>query len=255
MTDPDPKPLPKAVATVLKAALAQPSQRIRPLSLPDGGRVWLKRVEQATGLMRLQKGNGHSAFVAERNALRLLHAKGVSVPEVIAEGPDYLLLPDLGPTLASLLRDSTHPAADRTKAFVAAGAALAGLHRAGFSHGRPALRDFCWQAGQLRLIDLERFRNRKRSRLVRALDVVIFTHSWFATGHAAAFGPDLDAALGAYRAAAPAGLWRSVARLVRLLAPLDGLARAVARVSKPSKDVQAIPPTLAYLRRVTQAPG
>ena len=255
MTDPDLNRLPKPVASALQTALAQPSKRIRALILPDGGRVWLKRVEQASGRMRLQKGNGLSAFVAEREALRLLHAKGVPVPEVIAEGPDYLLLPDLGPNLSALLRDETHPAPDRIAAFAAAGAALAGLHRAGFSHGRPALRDFCWQAGQLRMIDLERFRNRQRGRMVRALDVVIFTHSWFADGRDIAPGPELDAALNAYRAAAPAGLWRAVARLARLLAPLDGLARGVARISKPSKDVQAIPSTLAYLARITQDPG
>lgn len=251
MIDADPPPLPKPVATALRAALAQPSQRIKPLSLPGGGRVWLKRVEQATGRMRLQKGNGLSAFVAEREALRLLHAKGVPVPEVIAEGPDYLLLPDLGPNLASLMQDPSHPAADRTAAFSAAGFALAGLHRAGFSHGRPALRDFCWQNKELRLIDLERFRNRKRSALVRALDVVIFTHSWFAIDHDTAPGPELDAALAAYRSAAPQGLWQALRRLTRLLAPLGVLARGIARISKPSRDVQAILPTLAYLRALT----
>ncbi|TGD67674.1 serine/threonine protein phosphatase [Tabrizicola sp. WMC-M-20] len=255
MTEPDHTPLPKPVATALQAALSQPPQRIKALALPGGGRVWLKRVEQATGRMRLQKGNGLSAFVAEREALRLLHARGVPVAQVMAEGPDYLLLPDLGPTLSTLLKDTTHPMPDRIAAFAAAGAALAGLHRAGFSHGRPALRDFCWQRGELRLIDLERFRNRRRSRMVRALDVVIFTHSWFANDRGIAPGPELDAALNAYRAAAPAGLWRTVARLVRLMAPLGALARGVARISTPSKDVQAIPPALAYLARVTQAPG
>ncbi|MDO9639454.1 MAG: lipopolysaccharide kinase InaA family protein [Pseudotabrizicola sp.] len=255
MTDDAPPPLPQPVATALHNALAQPSQRIRALALPGGGRVWLKRIEQASGLMRLQKGNGQSAFVAERDALRLLHARGVPVAQVMAEGPDYLLLPDLGPTLAALMQTADHPKADRIAAFAAAGAALAGLHRAGFSHGRPALRDFCWQQGALRLIDLERFRNRKRSRLVRAMDVVIFTHSWFAQGHDTAPGPELDGALNAYRAAAPAGLWRAVARLVRLLAPLGTLARGVARISKPSKDVQAIPPALTHLAQVTQTPG
>lgn len=255
MTDPDPHPLPKTVAYALQAALRQPPQRIRALALPDGGRVWLKRVEQATGRMRLQKGDGLSAFVAEREALHLLHAKGVPVPEVIAEGPDYLLLPDLGPNLSALIKDDTHPAPDRSAAFAAAGAALAGLHRAGYAHGRPALRDFCWQAGQLRMIDLERFRNHTRSPIVRAMDVVIFTHSWFANDRGILPGPELYVAIDAYRAAAPAGLWRWVARLTRLLTPLDGLARAVARFSKPSKDVQAIPPTLAWLRRVTQNPG
>lgn len=252
MTDADPSPLPSPVANALQTALDQPVERIKPLPLPGGGRVWLKRVEQATGRMRLQKGSGRSAFVAEREALRLLHARGVPVPEVLAEGPDYLLLPDLGPTLANLMRDPTHPAPDRIAAFRAAGFALAGLHRAGFSHGRPALRDFCWQNNELRLIDLERFRNRKRSALVRALDLVIFTHSWFATDHNTAPGPELEAALTAYRSAAPQGLWQALHRLTRLLAPIALLARGVARLAKPSRDVQAIPPTLAYLRDFTR---
>lgn len=255
MSAPDPKSLPHEVTDALNTALAQPSLRIRPLALPDGRRVWLKRVERATGLMRLQKGDGLTAFVAEREALRLLHGKGMPVPEVMAEGPDYLLLPDLGPTLLALLKDTTHPPADRLAAFTAAGAALAGMHRAGFAHGRPALRDFCWQNGQLRLIDLERFRNRKRSKTRRALDVVIFVHSWFAHDRDITPGPALDAAMAAYRSAAPAGLWQAISRLTRWLAPLGALALAIGRISTPSKDVRAIAPTLAYLRAVTQHPG
>ena len=62
---------------------------------------------------------------------------------------------------------------------------------------------------------------------------------------------ELDAALAAYRSAAPRGLWQALRRLTRLLAPLGVLARGIARISKPSRDVQAILPTLAYLRALT----
>lgn len=253
MDSPDTPPFSKPDAAVVRQALEQTPQRVTPIDLSAGRRVWLKRVEQATGLMRLQKGDGLRAFVAERDALHLLHGAGVAVPEILTEGPDYFVLPDVGPNLAQIILDQTVAATDRLAAFRAAGAALAGLHRAEFAHGRPALRDMCWKDGQLRMIDLERFRNRKRGAALRGLDVVIFTHSWFARQIGTQVGPELEAALVAYRAAAPRGLWAAVGRWSRWLAPVASVANLLGRWRPLSRDWAAIAPTLAYLQGLTAA--
>jgi hypothetical protein len=42
---------------MVKAALAEPPQRVRRLDLPDGRGFWLKRVERVSGRMRAQKGD------------------------------------------------------------------------------------------------------------------------------------------------------------------------------------------------------
>lgn len=222
------------------------------MDVPGNTRVWLKRTEQAQGRMRLQKGDGQRALVAEREALRVLHAAGVAVPEVLAEGVDFILLPDLGPNLSQIVARGLLTPDERVAAFAAAGAALAGMHRAGFAHGRPALRDFCWRDGQLRMIDLERFRNRKSGTMRRALDVVIFTHSWFALPQSMRQGSELEAALSAYRAAAPRGLWSAVGRWTQLLRPLDAIASWVARKRPGSAEVEAVSPAIACLRDATR---
>jgi hypothetical protein len=70
----------------LARALAEPPQRVRALVLPDGRRFWLKRVEQLSGRLRLQKGDPARAFAAEREGLRVLAAAGLPVAGVVAEG-------------------------------------------------------------------------------------------------------------------------------------------------------------------------
>ena len=83
----------------LKAALDEPVQRVRPLDLFDGRRFWLKRVERLSGRLRLQKGDPAKAFAAERKGLRALAAAGLPGAGVVAEGPDWGVMPDAGPIL------------------------------------------------------------------------------------------------------------------------------------------------------------
>lgn len=172
---------------------------------------------------------------------------------VVATGPDFILLPDIGPSLDSILSDGSFSAEDRIAAFSAAGTALGQLHTAGLAHGRPALRDMCWKDGKARMIDLERFRPRRRLAVVRSLDLVTFVQSWFSRRQGA--GVELDAMLNAYRAAAPPEVWHALWWVIRALAPLGMLARAVLRLRPGSRELRAAGTTLAYLRAITGGQG
>ncbi len=86
---PDLSPRMKAALT---KALAQPAERVRPLLAGKGEKAWLKRVEYPKGLMRLQKGDGAKAFMAERDALLALRGRNLPVAEPLALGDDYVLL-------------------------------------------------------------------------------------------------------------------------------------------------------------------
>lgn len=231
---------------MLKAALAEPPQRVRLLKLADGRRFWLKRTERLSGRLRWQKGDPSRAFEAERAGLKALAAEGVPVATLAAEGQDWVLMPDAGPVLVELVADPAQDEAEKLKAFAAAGRALGRLHWAGLVHGRPAVRDICWDGTEARFIDLERFRHGKRAGLAQAADVVMFVQTCFTQ-----WPTDrrwLDAALDAYAVSAPEGTMARVARLALWLAPLGLLSRALAKLGKTSRELRAIPLTLARLR-------
>lgn len=236
-----------SVTTVLQEQvvrlLAEAPARVRSLTLPDGQRFWLKRIEALPLRMRLQKGDARAAFEAERTGLRVLGEEGLPVAPIALDGPDYILLPDVGQTLNLVLR--TAPVEERLAAFRAAGLSLARLHRAGFVHGRPAIRDICWDGTQARFIDLERFSVARRGRFYQALDVVMFVQTVMTlTGGS---GAELDAALEAYAGAAPADVMPMVRRVVGWLGWLGPLSRVVLRIRPGSREFAAVPLTLARL--------
>lgn len=237
-----------ALEDILALALREPSVRIRPFLGPNGERLWLKRIEDLSLRFRLQKGDGRRAFTNELNALHVLGKAGLPVPEILAEGPDHFVMADVGPTLAHLLRSSSVPLAKQTAAFRAAGAAIGRLHKAGYSHGRPAIRDICWDGDEARFIDLEQFSDQRRSARNRAMDMLVFTQTYITeTG---APGPCLDAAIDAYRAAAPVDAVRDLRRLAFWLTALVPLTAPVRWLRPSAKEFKAIPLTLAYLRAV-----
>lgn len=227
-------------------ALREPFVRIKPFLGPNGERLWLKRIEDISLRLRLQKGDSRRAFTNELNALRLLGNAGLAVPEILAEGPDHFVMADVGLTLAHLLRSSTGSHARRSAAFRAAGAAIGRLHKAGFAHGRPAIRDICWDGDEARFIDLEQFSDRRQSARNRAADMVIFALTYMT--EAGAPGPCPDAAFDAYRATAPADAVRNVHRLARWMTPLVPMTAPVRWLKPSAKEFRAIPLTLAYLR-------
>jgi hypothetical protein len=232
----------------VKAALAEPPKRVRRLDLPDGRRFWLKRVERLSGLMRLQKGDPARAFEAELDGLHVLAAKGLPVATVALEGPDWVLMPDAGPVLTKLVADPARSEAEKLAAFARAGRALGQLHWAGLVHGRPAVRDICWDGVEARFIDLERFRPARRGGVWQAADVLMFAQTAFTVW------PDdprwLDAALASYATNAPEQALDRVKRLAGWLAPLGWLARGLARLRPGSRELRAVGLSLDRLRRL-----
>lgn len=231
----------------LTEALAEPPQRVRALVLPDGRRFWLKRVERLSGRLRLQKGDPARAFAAERDGVRALEAAGLPVAGIAAEGPDWMLMPDAGPVLPEVVADPARGEAEKLAAFAAAGRALGLLHWAGMAHGRPAVRDVCWDGSEARFIDLERFRRARRAGFWQAADVVMFAQTAFT-----AWPEDdgwLEAALASYVPNAPEGAMAAVRRLARWLSPLGWLAAGLAALRPGSREVRAVGLTLGRLRR------
>jgi hypothetical protein len=238
-----PVPGPEAAHPVdaLRAAAHDSRTRIA-RTLQDGRAYWIKRQEALNGLMRIQKGNPEKAFAREIKALRELGGRGLPVPELVAQGAGFLVVPDCGPSLNLVLRDKDVPAAEKLRAMTAAGAALARLHGAGVAHGRPSIRDFCWQNGEITLIDWERYRPGPASRSRLRLDALIFVFNIYALTRSDT--PEAEAAIDAYRAGAPAGLWDDAARLCRRLRWVDLLTRVQQRRDAGRGEFRAIPLTL-----------
>jgi tRNA A-37 threonylcarbamoyl transferase component Bud32 len=231
----------------LRTALSEPPRRVRRLDLPDGRRFWLKRVERLSGVMRAQKGDPAMAFEAERAGLHALAEAGLPVAELAAEGPDWVLMPDAGPVLPTVVGEKGRSDAEKLAAFAAAGRSLGRLHWAGLVHGRPAVRDICWDGQEARFIDLERFRPGARGGVRQAADLVMFAQTAFTQWPEDARW--LDAALDSYAANAPEGAPARVRRLARWLAPLGWLAAGLARLRPESRELRAVGLTLQRLRR------
>lgn len=252
MSRPACKDLTAAEQDALARTVQTGSARVERLVLPSGRVLWIKRIETLRPLMRLQKGDPAAAFDAELAAIRGLGSKGHPVPEVVASGPGHIVLSDGGPSLHDLVATGSLAEAEARRAFVAVGRALAALHRDGFAHGRPVLRDFCWADDRLTMIDLERCVLRPRSPVARALDLVIFAQGWFARRGAQEEDTGLlDVAVAAYRAAgAPDVVWAGLARLSRWLTRLAWLPRLALRLKPDWREMQAAVWTIGYLRRL-----
>jgi len=227
------------------AALAKPPQRIMAITLNDGRRVWLKRIERLSLRLRIQKGDPTRAFGRERAGLMAFAESGLPVPEILLEGADFLVLADAGPSLMGLLRDRGGPDAEVLRAFAAAGAGLGQVHRAGFSHGRPTPRDVCWDGRAARFIDLERFSPARHSPYWQAWDVVIFVQSCFS------HWPDdsrcADTMLAAYAQAAPEGARARIATLAHRLGWLGRVSRLLSRLRPKSRELRAVSLTISRL--------
>ncbi|MCB1397830.1 MAG: phosphotransferase [Rhodobacter sp.] len=206
-------PLSPALDAALTAALALPVQRVLALDV-EGRRYWLKRPERhKSWIRRLQKGDPARALAADREGLQALAARDLPAPRIAAAGEDFLLIEDAGRPVSRIIRDQNLPEAERHRVLIAAAEALAKLHRAGVVHGRPKIRDICWNAGRgATLIDFEAFRDGAADDAL-GRDAMVFLHSVLQVRR----GRDAfyDTAAAAYRAAAPERAWPAMCRRVK----------------------------------------
>lgn len=235
-----------ALDSLVAHAARADAPRIEPVEM-GGHRYWIKRPEVLSLRWRLQKGDPARSFARERRIHRDLLARGAPVPPILAEDEGYMVLPDSGPTLESILTGSTPPE-ERLRIFRAAGAALARMHGAGLVHGRPLPRDLCWDGAQITFLDFEgAARTGSASARRLSLDLVLALHGIYALSPRRT--PEADAFCAGYRAADRAGLWQAAKRQVRRWRWIDILTRPLqhyeARFKKERtyKELLAVPYT------------
>jgi hypothetical protein len=138
----------------------------------DGHPAWLKRygggrrrfrlglldwVVRALGVPVLRpppRRAGDAARRTEQRRLQQLRSSNVHVPRVLKQGESFLVLSDMGETLASRLRRATPDEAERLLA--AAVQTIAEVHRAGLYLGQPLARNITLdQAGRIGFLDFE----------------------------------------------------------------------------------------------------
>ena len=220
--------------------IASGTKRIERVEL-DGRIFWIKRPEQLSLRMRLQKGDPQLAFAEEVAAHLALAAKGLAVAPVVSSGPDHIVTEDCGTPIRKLVRADP---AWVSEVLQAAATALAELHAAGEAHGRPSLKDICWDAGRITFLDFER--TGRDSDLARAqeTDVLILLFSIAAEIRGSAEA--MAAARDAYRIAQP-DLWSGArARLQRLL-PLRYLFWPVTSLFRGKKEFDAVGPFFRFV--------
>lgn len=231
-----------AITPIVRAHLAQSNARISKITVA-GTDIWIKRNLPERLRRRLTKGDTAKAFEAERAALHLLGAAGAPVPPILCEGADYFAVPDCGPTLHSMLRHATTEDPQRVAIFEKAAIALAELHQAGFSHGRPAIRDISYKDGQICFLDLERFAAKRNTAKGHRNDLITFVHSIFACRGIDT--PEARAAIQAYQNADQIGLWPMAQAYCNRLGFLVPLSKPFqAKSGKKSFEFKAIELTL-----------
>lgn len=138
----------------------------------DGQRIWIKQIcpPKARIWHALQKilalilqqpilrctvsPGGSDALAREAERLITFKARGFHVPDVLARNEHMLILTDAGPQLRAWLDKNENPH-DRQQALRAATRALAAIHKAGMTHGRPYVRDMTWDGTRIGFLDLE----------------------------------------------------------------------------------------------------
>lgn len=120
-----------------------------------GRSYWLKQAETLCGWMKLLKPDPLQSIEQEKQVLHQLSAQAVPVPEIVSEGPGYLVLEDAGRTLKEWLKTPGISRQTQLSILKDSASTLAHLHLKGFFHGRPALRDITWQEGKVMFIDFE----------------------------------------------------------------------------------------------------
>lgn len=231
-----------ALQMQLEEFLADEAARIRKLE-HGGVAYWAKKGETLSLKWRLQKGDPAVAFKADIDGLHTLEAAGVSVPQVVAESPDFIVTCDSGPILSDLLAHQTTTLDERIRAMKAAGRELALMHGKGLSHGRPAVKDMCWDGTRLTFLDFERYSPHRNTMKGHMQDLIIFVHSCYAFAQSEL--PEIEAGCAAYRTHDDKGVWDMAAAWCARKWWLDPLTKPLQWGNREgAKEFKAIPMTL-----------
>ncbi len=170
MTNPEHAPSSEAL---LAAAQTLPKQRLSQMT--HGDRVYfVKMAEEHRGMRwRLQKGDPQAAFRREKALLRAFAARGASVPTILAEDDQRIVLGDHGRPMHQIIAESMNC----SDVLRTAGAALTELHVLGLAHGRPSLRDLCWDGATITFLDLEAGATLDARPRHKARDLFLLLHS------------------------------------------------------------------------------
>ena len=177
--------------------------------------------------------------------LRAFAARGAPVPPIVADAPDLFVVPDMGTPLSSLLPNAALPEAEKLVQQAALG--LLTLHRSGLAHGRPSLRDLCWDGAQVTFLDLEAGARLDAGEWRQVRDVALLLHS--VTRLAQDKHALVTAACAAYAEGARPSVLRKLRRLARLLwLPIAPLARFAPPATGRLGEVAALVHLVTFLR-------
>ena len=146
---------------------------------------WLKQPDKLKGIWKILKPNPLLALRKEIHQLQLLNADGAPVPRLVLSGKDFMVLEDAGRSANLCIEDNNLSPILKQTVLNDCAKALTELHKQGFIHGRPVLRDIVWQADRVTFIDFEEHseENSERNNLQwqKVRDSLIFIHSLFRT--------------------------------------------------------------------------
>lgn len=209
----------------------------------NGRTGWLKRPEKLGLSLRLRKGDPQKGFEREKQTYLALQGKGLPVADLLAVGEDYFVTADAGIAVNRLRRDTLDQPEIFHDVLCESAVALARLHGAGYCHGRPALKDICWNDGRVTFIDLDR--TKPGSDRGYALDVLVFFFNAIAeTGGA---GPEIRAARDSYRQNDPDGHWDKAVAMAARLRTMSWPLKPLTKALNNKKEFRAITPFLRFM--------
>ncbi|ATX65935.1 lipopolysaccharide kinase InaA family protein [Roseinatronobacter bogoriensis] len=188
----------------------------------EGRLYFAKKTEQHKTLwLKFFKGNPEQALRREAQLLKEFRARGASVPEILAQDDTCFVMADHGMLVMKAIKKGASP----VQMMQRIGQELAELHRLGLAHGRPVMRDICWDGQNLTFLDLEAGAKLQATQYDKARDVLLLLHSisvWKKRHPNAG-----DMFLNAYFADAPDEVWKEAHTLARKIWWMEWLAAPV----------------------------
>lgn len=179
---------------VVAALEAKPYQRVIHL-VYDGQDYFIKR--KLAGRREWLKGSSELTFLREFHKIQVVNSLLDLAPEIVDFGSNYFVLKGAGFALDSTYSDVEK---DWTPVYSLIGSALADLHSHKLAHGRPALRDFCYDPDKNKITLLDWENGEKYNSFIspQVLDLFLFIHG-FQRQSQQEHPHYLDAAMDAYK--------------------------------------------------------